>query len=176
MENVQYAIEAILFASGEPIEVKELASMLEMEVEPLEYAIDALANEYDYSKRGVQINRLGDKVQLSTRGDYAEYIKKLVQPKFKKPMSSAMLEVLAVVAYKQPITKSMVERVRGIDSSYSMMKLLEMGLLDEMGQAEDLPGRPMQYGTSDEFLLQFGLASLGELPQLTTDEGMEAEL
>ncbi|MDR0930870.1 MAG: SMC-Scp complex subunit ScpB [Clostridiales bacterium] len=176
MENIQYAIESVLFASGEPIELSTLADALNIDLPRLEFAIDALSNEYDYSKRGIKINRLGNKVQMSTREDYAEFVKNLVRPQTKRPLSSAMLEVLAIVAYKQPITKPMIERIRGLDSAYSIMKLLEMGLVDELGQAEDLPGRPMKYGTSDTFLLQFGLNNLSDLPELSSLPTMEENL
>ena len=137
-----------------------------LEVTELEVsaAADELASDYDYNRRGICLKRFGSHIQLSTRPDYAPQIEKLLQPIQKQSLSQAALETLAVVAYKQPVTRLDIEAVRGVKCDYSVQSLMNKGLIEEVGRKETL-GRPILYGTTDAFLSHFGLTSLEDLPQ-----------
>ena len=137
-----------------------------LEVTELEVsaAADELASDYDYNRRGICLKRFGTHIQLSTRPDYAPQIEKLLQPIQKQSLSQAALETLAVVAYKQPVTRLDIEAVRGVKCDYSVQSLMNKGLIEEVGRKETL-GRPILYGTTDAFLSHFGLTSLQDLPQ-----------
>lgn len=163
--NTKAIIEAVLFASGDGVELSKLSEITQTDVEELQAIIQELADEYSYNKRGLNIIRLEDKCQMVTRGEYADYVQKIVAPRVLRPISSATLEVLAIIAYKQPVTRQVVEKIRGVDSTNSIHKLLERDLIEEQGKL-DAPGRPLLFGTTDEFLRTFGLQSLNELPPL----------
>lgn len=163
------AIEAMLFASGEPVAADRLCEVLELEENTLHDLMLDLMGEYD-DKRGLQILRLNDSYQLCTKTAYAGQIKALLELKRNTPLSQAAMEVLAIIAYNQPVTKSFVERVRGVDSSSTVNSLVERELLEEAGRL-DLPGRPIAYRTSDIFLRSFGMQNLNELPPLPEDDG-----
>ena len=135
--------------------------MTELEISA---AADELASDYDYNRRGICLKRFGSHIQLSTRADYAPQIEKLLQPIQKQSLSQAALETLAVVAYKQPVTKLEIEAVRGVKCDYSVQSLVNKGLIEEVGRKEAL-GRPILYGTTDAFLSHFGLTTLEDLPK-----------
>jgi len=164
MTELSKILEAILFVSGEPLQLAALANALEVTELEISAAADELASDYDYNRRGICLKRFGSHVQLSTRADYAPQIEKLLQPVQKQSLSQAALETLAVVAYKQPVTKLDIESVRGVKCDYSVQSLVNKGLIEEVGRKEAL-GRPILYGTTDTFLSHFGLASLEDLPQ-----------
>ena len=160
--TIESIIEACLFASGEALEIEKLSEITEVAVEKLDSIIKDMMDRYNYEKRGVKIIRLGNKYQMSTRGEYAEYIQKIVEPKKKNPLSKATMEVLAIIAYKQPITRSAIEHVRGVNSDNSVSRLMELGLIDVVGRL-DAPGRPSLLGTTDEFLRTFSISGLEEM-------------
>lgn len=164
MTELAKIIEAILFVSGEPVQLGAVARALEVTELEVSAAADELASDYDYNRRGICLKRFGSHIQLSTRPDYAPQIEKLLQPIQKQSLSQAALETLAVVAYKQPVTRLDIEAVRGVKCDYSVQSLMNKGLIEEVGRKETL-GRPILYGTPDAFLSHFGLTSLEDLPQ-----------
>ena len=164
MTELAKIIEAILFVSGEPVQLGAVARALEVTELEVSAAADELASDYDYNRRGICLKRFGSHIQLSTRPDYAPQIEKLLQPIQKQSLSQAALETLAVVAYKQPVTRLDIEVVRGVKCDYSVQSLMNKGLIEEVGRKETL-GRPILYGTTDAFLSHFGLTSLEDLPQ-----------
>ena len=169
MTELAKIIEAILFVSGEPVQLGAIARALEVTELEVSAAADELASDYDYNRRGICLKRFGSHIQLSTRPDYAPQIEKLLQPIQKQSLSQAALETLAVVAYKQPVTRLDIEAVRGVKCDYSVQSLMNKGLIEEVGRKETL-GRPILYGTTDAFLSHFGLTSLEDLPQPTESQ------
>lgn len=167
--KLQSAVEAVLFASGEPADLQKIASVFEIEPELAEQILYNLAADLDERKSGICLLRLGDKYQLSTRTEYAEIIRDFLELRKNTPLSQAAFEVLAVVAYNQPVTKSFVEQVRGVDCSGVINTLCQKKLIEEKGRL-DLPGRPLLYGTTPEFLRAFCISSLEELPPLPANE------
>ncbi|MCM1334204.1 MAG: SMC-Scp complex subunit ScpB [Bacteroides sp.] len=163
-------IEAVLFAHGDPISLDKLAEATAIDADELPKLIDQLERGYNVRESGLRILRLNDGFQLATRQEYGDYIKKALETKRQAPLSQAAMESLSIVAYNQPVTKAFVEQVRGIDSSSVVNTLVERGLLEEAGRL-DLPGRPIAYRTTDNFLRCFGLSSLAELPPIPNQEG-----
>lgn len=163
-------IEALLFASGEPISLDRLSEASSIEPETVVKLIDRLERKYNVSDSAIRVLRLENSYQLSTREEYAPYIKRAMENKRQARLSPAALEVLAVVAYNQPVTKAFVEQVRGTDSSGVINTLVERELLYEAGRLE-LPGRPITYKTTDNFLRCFKLESLAQLPSLPNEDG-----
>lgn len=162
------AIEAVLFASGDPISIDRLSQTFEIKPEEVESHINELEKKYEDGKNGFYVVRLENTYQLVTREEFAPYIKKAFDIKRRTPLSSAALEVLAVIAYNQPITRAFIEQVRGVDCSGVVTTLVEKGLIEERGRLE-LPGRPLLYGTTKTFLRSFSLNDLGDLPPLPKD-------
>ncbi len=162
------AIEAVLFASGDPISIERLSQAFEIKPEQVENFIEQLEKKYENENSGVYVIRLENTYQLVTREEYAPYIKKVFDIKRRTPLSSAALEVLAVVAYNQPVTRAFIEQVRGVDCSGVVTTLVEKGLIEERGRLE-LPGRPLLYGTTKTFLRSFSLNDLSDLPPLPKD-------
>ncbi len=171
LESLCAALEAVLFAAGEPTESERLAEALGIEPE----AVAPLAAQLDqfYSETGsaLQVLTLGSTLQLSTRAEFAPQIKAALEVKRNTPLSNAAMETLTIIAYNQPVTKGFVERVRGVDSSSVVNTLVDRGLLEEAGRI-DVPGRPVTYRTTAHFLRCFGLGSLDDLPPLpnSTDQ------
>ncbi len=163
------AFEAVLFSSGEPMSIDRLSQIFEESNEKIEEIADGLSKRLDEQKCGIILLKLSNTYQLASDEKYAEYIKKAFDIKRKAPLSPAALEVLAVVAYNQPVTKSFIEQVRGVDCSGVVTTLIEKGLLEERGRLE-LPGRPLLYGTTKNFLRCFSISDLSELPKLPNDE------
>ena len=172
-------IEAILFVAGEAVRLDELARALNLPVGQVEKALEELKNEYDYEQRGFCLKRFGRQVQLATRALYADDVVRLLQPVQKQSLSQAAMETLAVVAYRQPVTKAEVEEIRGVKCDYSIHSLTVKNLIQEVGRKDTL-GRPILYGTTEEFLNHFGLTTLDDLPPLpdtpAEDEGPAPEL
>ncbi len=164
-DETRAAIEAILFASGEPLEITRIAEALELDVETVRGFIFEIGASLDSRNSGICLLRLGDKYQLCSRTEYAPLIRAVLDIKKNIPLSNAALEVLAVVAYNQPVTKAYVEQVRGVDCSGVVNTLCQKGLLEERGRL-DLPGRPLLYGTTPNFLRCFCLTTLADLPEL----------
>lgn len=168
-KQLECAIEAILFGAGESVSAGDLAEALETSADDIHRAVNVLADKYNIERRGLRIIRLEDSYQMCSREDYFDYIRRITEPRRKQALSPSALETLSVIAYHQPVTKSSVELIRGVDSTYSINKLSERGLIDEAGRL-DAPGRPILYITTEEFLRCFGLKSLEDLPK---PEGME---
>lgn len=171
---LQAAAEAVLFSVGDPIELSRIAQALEVEEEIAEQVLMNLSASLDERGSGICLLRLGDKYQLSSRTEFAPQIRSILEVKRNAPLSQAAFEVLAVIAYNQPVTKSFVEQVRGVDCSGVIATLCQKRLIEEKGRM-DLPGRPLLYGTTPEFLRCFSVSDLTELPQLPKQEGNPAE-
>ena len=163
--ELQRAIEAILFASGEPVEVSRLAMALEVDECDIADAADKLADELSFNRRGVRILRLEKAYQMVSSGEMADYITKCLETRKPPKLSASQLEALTIIAYYQPATKAMVEQIRGVDSAYSISALMNKKLIEEAGRL-NVPGRPIQYQTTPAFLRTFGLSSLEELPPI----------
>ena len=174
LTNLKAGAEAILFAAGEPIALKRLAEALEIGSTDMVQVLDSLAAELDERQSGICLKRLGDRYQLCTRSEYSENVRKVLELRRNQPLSQAAFEVLAVVAYNQPVTKAFVEQVRGVDCSGVMGSLLAKGLIEERGRL-DLPGKPIVYGTTPAFLRCFCIESLDELPPLPESAPKEQE-
>ena len=164
-EELQRAIEAILFAAGERIEASRLAMALETDVKEIMEAADELADRLAYERRGIRILKLEKGYQMVSSGEMADYITKALETRKPPKLSSSQLEALTIIAYYQPATKAMVEQIRGVDSSYSISALMNKKLICEAGRL-NVPGRPIQYATTPDFLRTFGLSSLDELPEI----------
>ncbi len=164
-EQLQRAIEAILFAAGERVEASRLAMALETDVKEIIAAADALADEMAFARRGIRILKLEKGYQMVSSGEMADYITKALETRKPPKLSSSQLETLTIVAYYQPATKAMVEQIRGVDSSYSVGALLDKKLIEEAGRL-NVPGRPILYRTTPNFLRTFGISTLDELPPI----------
>ena len=162
------ALEAVLFASGAPISIDRLSQVFEIKPEEIEQNIKELKAKLDSNNSGFDVVRLENTYQLVTREEFAPYIKKAFDIKRRTPLSPASLEVLAVIAYNQPVTRAFIEQVRGVDCSGVVSTLVEKGLIEERGRLE-LPGRPLLYGTTKTFLRSFSLNDLSDLPPLPKD-------
>lgn len=167
------AIEAIFFASGEPVEVSRVAQSLELEYDICYRLIKSIQEKYQSEDSGFELIELGDGFQFCTKAQFADQIKRALEIKRNVPLSQAAMEILAIIAYNQPVTKSFVEQIRGVDSSQTINSLAEKGLVEEAGRL-DVPGRPIAYQTSQGFLRCFGLKSISELPPLPNDDGQVA--
>ncbi len=172
--NLKGRIEAILFVAGEAVSIRDLSRALQTGEKEIRETLNALRDEYDYEQRGFLLKRFGDKVQLATRPLYAGEVVRLLQPVQQQSLSQAAMETLAVVAYKQPVTRAEVEQIRGVKCDYSLQSLMNKGLIRETGR-KDTIGRPILFGTTDEFLSHFGLENLDELPPMPEQEGLSAE-
>ncbi|MBR4622733.1 MAG: SMC-Scp complex subunit ScpB [Ruminococcus sp.] len=163
------AAEAILFAAGDPIEEDKLAVAAGIELRELDDILALLDEKYSSENSGLELLRLDGSLQLATKQRFAEQIKEALEIRRNTALSSAAMEVLTIAAYNQPVTKSFIENVRGVDSSGTVNSLVEKGLLCEAGRL-DLPGRPIAYKTTDVFLRSFCISSLAELPPLPEQE------
>ncbi len=163
--ELQRAIEAILFAAGERVEISRLSMALEADEKDITDATDALANQLAFERRGIRILKLDKGYQMVSSGEMADYITKALETRKPPKLSSSQLEALTIIAYYQPATKAMVEQIRGVDSAYSISALMNKKLIVEAGRL-NVPGRPIQYKTTPDFLRTFGLSSLEELPPI----------
>lgn len=163
MSDIRYAIEGILFAAGEPVKAAKLAVVLDADINDVINAVADLRAEYDSKHRGFNIIEINDGYQICSRPEYYVYIQEILGEQRNAPLSNAAMEALAIIAYKQPVTKGMVEKIRGVNSDSSVNRLYERGLIDECGRLE-APGRPVLYRTTDTFLRCFGLKSTADLP------------
>ena len=161
--EIPQILEAILFVAGEPVAVSDLAQALEVSEMEIMHAVEALERECE--RRGVTVRRYGDHLRMETRAEYAPYVERLLQPVQRQTLSQTAMETLAVIAYRQPVTKGEVEQVRGVKCDYSVQSLLHKGLIREAGRKEAL-GRPILYATTDRFLEHFGITDIRELPPL----------
>jgi len=168
MNDIQKIIEAILFAAADVVSVKELSEVLGISSLQVCEVVGGLSQIYDEEKRGFHILKVGDGYQMCTRESYYEYIRPIIGERHKKMLSPAAMETLAIIAYNQPITKSAVEHVRGVNSDGAFSKLLERGLIEDVGRLE-APGKPILYATTNEFLRSFAIDSLESIPKLSLE-------
>ncbi len=165
LKDIESAIEAILFASGDPVSAERLAAALELDVESVEPVVNHLADFYSYERRGIRLLKIDGCYQLASAPEFADRVRRAMETRRPPQLSQAALESLAVIAYFQPTTKAYVEQIRGVDSSYTVGLLMDRGLIEECGRLS-VPGRPILYRTTQSFLRSFGLHSLDELPEL----------
>lgn len=165
IEKTKGIIEAILFACGRPVSLSELMLNLELPKQDIETIIESVREDYKKDERGIEIIKIDDSYQLASKKEYYEYIYPIIDKRSKPNLSNASLETLAIIAYNPQITRAEIENIRGVSADACIYKLIEYGLIEEAGKA-DLPGKPMTYKTSKEFLRMFGYSSLEELPEL----------
>ena len=172
-QEIEGAVEAVLFAGGDPVPVSALAQALDVTELELRPIIEAMIDRYRFERRGIQIIRVEDAVQMSTNAAYGDVVQAVLAPRRSRPLSQSALETLSVIAYRQPVTRREIEEIRGVSSDYSMEVLLKRGLIREAGTADRL-GKPVLFATTDEFLRCFALESLLQLPPLTADAAFAA--
>lgn len=163
--KIKSAVEAMLFASGEPLSLKDLSHNLEIQAKALEEILKEMINDYEDENRGIKLIAINDGYQLVTKTENSDFIQKLLKKNRRQSLSQASIESLAIIAYKQPITRIDIDEIRGVKSESAIQKLVEKNLIKDIGRLE-VPGRPILYGTTDEFLRQFGLKTIKELPSL----------
>ena len=165
LKEIESAIEGILFAAGEPVGVERICLALEIDRATADAVCQRLADAYSYERRGIRLVKLDSSYQLCSAPEFASYIRRAFESRRPARLSQPALEVLAIIAYYQPVTRAYVDQIRGVDSSYTVGLLLERELIEECGRLA-VPGRPIQYRTTQNFLRSFGLSSLEELPEL----------
>ncbi len=167
MDNreIKSIIEGLLFTWGDPLDIKDISGVLNIEIKVLEPIIKELIDDLDYNRRGLRIIRFNNSYQIGTRPEHFDWIKKLNNNKNTKNLSNAALETLSIIAYRQPIIKSDIEAIRGVRSDRAIETLVERKLVTEVGRL-DKTGRPILYGTTEDFLKYFGLQSIEELPAI----------
>lgn len=165
IDKIKSIIEAILFAAARQVTIKELMISLEISREDLENIIVLMQKDYKMQNRGIEIIKVEDSYQLCTKKELYEYLYPILDKRSKPNLSNAALETLAIIAYNPRVTRAEIESIRGVNADACIYKLLEYGLIQEGGKA-DLPGKPMTYVTSNEFLKMFGYTSLNDLPEL----------
>ncbi|MFL0246677.1 SMC-Scp complex subunit ScpB [Candidatus Clostridium stratigraminis] len=158
-------IESLLFASGDPLKDKEIASIIECDLVTTRNLLEMLKENYEREERGIILITLNDEYQLVTKAINTNYVQKLLKINTRQSLSQAALETLAIIAYKQPITRINIDEIRGVKSDRAVLTLTEKGLIKEVGRLE-VPGRPVLFATADKFLLHFGLENLEQLPAL----------
>lgn len=174
MENRDYypIVESVLFTMGKSVEIKALAEALKLTEENMRQVLDDMAAEYSKQDRGIQLVFLETHVQLCTKPQYYEYLIRIASRPQKQVLSDSVLETLSIVAYKQPVTRGEIERIRGVKSDHAIAKLLDYDLIEEIGRL-DAPGRPVLFATTEEFLRCFGVSSVADLPQAAPEQIME---
>ncbi len=163
IREIQAILESVLFAAGDAVELEKLADIVDVDKRSLREILKKMMDEYNFERRGIHILQLENSYQMCTRGEYHDYVAMLAEPRRKQSLSNAAIEVLAIVAYKQPVTRSNIEHIRGVNCDYVVNRLIERGLIEEVGRL-DAPGRPLLFGTTLEFLRCFGISSLADLP------------
>lgn len=174
-QEIRSALEAVLFASGESVELSRVAKVLGAETWEVRQAAEQLREEYESQRRGFRLVRMEERVQLVTAPEYSQTVTRTLEKRPQPKLSPTALEVLSIVAYYQPVTRAYIEQLRGADSSYTVAQLSERGLIAPCGRLE-APGRPVLFATTEQFLRVMGISSLEELPPLpnvATDEGIE---
>ncbi len=169
MQRLEAALEAILFTMGESVESSRLAAALEVTVEDIRRLVLDMQQRYEQENRGIQITELEGSYQLCTKQEYYEYLIRIAKQPKRHALTDVLLETLSIIAYKQPITKVEIEKIRGVSCDHAVNKLVEYNLVCELGRLE-APGRPLLFGTTEEFLRSFGVQSVDELPVLNQDQ------
>ncbi|MDO5540892.1 MAG: SMC-Scp complex subunit ScpB [Eubacteriales bacterium] len=176
MNNLEAAVEAILFASGDSVEVDRIAKAIDLDVKSTRELLRNMMKRYEADDRGIQIVELDDAFQFSTKPEMFDYLVKIAKQPKKVVLTDVVLETLSIIAYKQPVTKLELEKIRGVKCDHAVNKLIEYNLVKELGRL-DAPGRPLLFGTTEEFLRNFGVQSLADLPpvNLLKKEDFKAE-
>lgn len=167
--RVTAAIETILFAMGDSVEIATIAKALEISEEEVREAVHALEERCNEPQSGLMINWFEDSVQISSRPEYYEYLVKIAKAPKKQVLTDTLMETLSIIAFKQPVTRAEVENIRGVNSDFAISKLVSFDLVEEVGR-KDAPGRPLLFGTTEQFLRSFGISSLSDLPDLGSDQ------
>lgn len=175
LKELEAVIEGILFAAGDPVGVERICLTLEQDKETVDAVCQHLADRYSYERRGIRLVHLDNCWQMCSAPEHAELIRKTFESRKPAKLSQPALEVLATVAYFQPVTRAYVDQVRGVDSSYTMNLLQERDLIEECGRLA-VPGRPIQYRTTKTFLRTFGLSALAELPELPNASSEDGQI
>lgn len=165
--KAQAVIEAILFAMGESVEISRLAEVIEEDKKITKQILNEMAEQYQEENRGISLIWLEDSVQLCSKGELYEYLIKIAKAPRKVVLTDSLMETLSIIAYKQPITRLEIEKIRGVSCDHAVNRLLEFELITELGR-KDAPGRPLLFGTTEQFLRSFGVKSLEELPEVST--------
>ena len=174
MKEIESAVEGILFASGEPVQVDRICVALDIDRASAEQVLQKLMDYYAYERRGIRLLKIEDSWQLCSAPDYADVIRKAFEIRKPAKLSQPALEVLTIIAYYQPTTRAFVDQIRGVDSAYTVGLLLERGMIEECGRLQ-VPGRPRQYRTTKQFLRAFHLTTLEDLPEMP-DLGGEGQM
>lgn len=164
-QQAEAVIEAVLFTMGESVEISKLAGLIEEDIKAVREILAGMQEEYERDGRGIKLLELNGSVQLCTKPEMYEYLIKIAKSPRKMVLTDSVLETLSIIAYKQPVTRLEIERVRGVSCDHALNKLLEYDLVTELGRL-DAPGRPLLFGTTEQFLRSFGVKSLEELPEL----------
>lgn len=175
LKEMEAALEAILFAAGEPVAVERICLTLDLDKATVEAVCQRLADKYSYERRGVRLVRMESSYQLCSAPEFASVIRKAFESRKPAKLSQPALEVLSIIAYFQPVTRAYIDQVRGVDSSYTVGLLLERELIEEAGRLA-VPGRPIQYRTTKNFLRSFSLSSLDELPELPSSTAEDGQI
>lgn len=173
--EIRRAVEAILFAAGDPVGAQRMAAAIGAGVDQVEAALKALMDAYSFERRGMRIIRLEDAYQMVSAQELSDVITRALETRKPPKLSASALETLTVIAYYQPTTKAFVEQIRGVDSSYTISALLNKKLIEEQGRLS-VPGRPILYGTTPDFLRTFGISSLDELPEVDLPQAQTQQL
>ena len=158
-------LEAILFTMGDSVEIDRLADVIEEDKKTTKALLEEMAEEYQREDRGISLTTLDDAVQLCTKGELYEYLIKIAKTPKKFVLTDTLLETLSIIAYKQPVTRLEIEKIRGVSCDHAVNRLLEFDLITEVGRM-DAPGRPLLFGTTEQFLRSFGVKSIEDLPEL----------
>lgn len=168
LERIEAVIEAILFTMGESVEAEKLAAAIEHDVDTTVKIVHNMMDKYEAVDRGIRIIELDNAFQMCTKTEYYDELIKVASQPRRYALTDVLLETLSIIAYKQPITKMEVEKIRGVSSDHAVNKLVEYGLVKELGRL-DAPGRPMLFGTTEDFLRSFGVQSIEDLPTISED-------
>ena len=164
-KNYRAIIEAILFTMGESVELSKIAEAIELDKKETQKILEEMMQEYNSSERGIAIMELDGAYQMCTKAEMYEYLIKIAKQPKQRVLTDVLLETLSIIAYKQPVTKAEIEKIRGVSSDHAVSKLVEYNLICELGRL-DAPGRPLLFGTTEEFLRSFGVNSIDNLPVL----------
>lgn len=168
LDRIEAVLEAVLFTMGDSVEIDKLAAAIEHDVDTTRKIVHNMMDKYEVANRGIQIIELENAFQMCTKPEYYEALIKVASQPRRYALTDVLLETLSIIAYKQPITKLEIEKIRGVSCDHAVNKLVEYGLAKELGRL-DAPGRPMLFGTTEEFLRTFGVQSIEELPVISED-------
>lgn len=168
-QNYKAIIESILFTMGESVELSKIAAAIELDKDETKRLLDELIDDYASAERGIAVMELDGSYQMCTKPEMYEYLIRIAKQPKHRALTDVLLETLSIIAYKQPITRVEIEKIRGVSCDHAVNKLLEYNLIQELGRL-DAPGKPLLFGTTEEFLRSFGVHSIDELPVLDADQ------